>query len=63
MKRKYYYLSEGRHVARCNEDKGMVTAEILRDGKWKPYPLADLWWGGKPISEEEAMKMIRGESI
>lgn len=63
MAKQYYYVSEGRHVARCDVTSGYYeNAEILRDGVWVPTTPAELLWNAQPITEERAMRLLQEQA-
>lgn len=59
-KKRYYYISEGRLVARCDDNgDSLSNAEVWRHGKWEPTTPAELVWNAQPISEEKVLVYLK----
>lgn len=57
--RRYFYLTEGRHIARLDQTKmGYRNAEILYDGQWQKAFPADLLWNMQPVNKVKALHLF-----
>jgi len=57
--RRYFYTTEGRHIARLNETGSEYNkAEILRDGTWEKAFPTDLLWNMEPVSKDKAIDIL-----
>jgi len=63
-KKRYYYVNEGRLVARCDDNgESLSNAEVLRHGQWEPTTPAELVWNAQPISKEEALSYLKHKGV